>query len=363
MNIQALTPKFLRNDIITRSNQNSLNVSNASYPNLRPLEKDTVSFGARTKLVVDATECIDEIAKKKVSGAWDYETPISRQDIIDLAKSFEEPLRKFTRDLRQELKSLVATDSKPNNPIMPGVAGIKSRVKSAKSIERKANDRHLYAIDEIAKMGDVGGVRIILRDASPENVALVFDTLGNMIKKGAKVKEVENWRATKQTSYVSQSTLDSFEELCHKYGQYPEMKAKALKNNYTAIHMTFELPDGKLIELQIMGRDMENVKEVEDFYYKWRCNKIDCIDDKYKPIVEVFEKHMPTLTHFQQESLQNYIKDSYSYALTIPPMSAKRKPRFDKDYFLPFPYHLPQELSYKNIYEMMGECQGKTKKK
>lgn len=52
MNIQALTPKFLRNDIITRSNQNGLNANNASYPNLRPLEKDTVSFGAKAELVV-----------------------------------------------------------------------------------------------------------------------------------------------------------------------------------------------------------------------------------------------------------------------------------------------------------------------
>jgi len=42
MNIQLLTPKFLRNDIITRSNQNGVNANTASYPNLRPLEKDTV---------------------------------------------------------------------------------------------------------------------------------------------------------------------------------------------------------------------------------------------------------------------------------------------------------------------------------
>lgn len=58
MNIQALTPKFLRNDIITRSNQNGLNVNNASYPNLRPLEKDTVSFGAKAKLIIDPVSAI-----------------------------------------------------------------------------------------------------------------------------------------------------------------------------------------------------------------------------------------------------------------------------------------------------------------
>ncbi len=55
MNIQSLTSKFLRNDIITRSNHSGLNASNVSYPNLRPLEKDTVSFGAKSKLIVDTS--------------------------------------------------------------------------------------------------------------------------------------------------------------------------------------------------------------------------------------------------------------------------------------------------------------------
>lgn len=354
MKIQALTPNFLRKDVLTRSNTRTLNAANASYPNLRPLDKDTVSFGAKSRLIVNAAETAENIAKTKTAGQWNYESPISRQDIIDLAESFEEPLKKFVRTLRQELRHLVATDAKPNNPIMPGNQGIKGRVKKPKSIEIKANSRQLYTLDDIARMGDVGGARIVLRDASPENVALVFDALGNMVKKGAKVIEVENWRATPKKSYVSQSTLDSFEELCNKFGQYPEIKGRALPNGYTAIHLTFELPDGKLIELQIMGRDMENVKEVEDFFYKWRCNKD--FDDKYKPIQDVFEKYMPTLDAFQKESLDRYIKDSYNNAFQLPVMPAKRKPNYEKDYFLPFPYYLPQELSYKNLHRMMEDC-------
>lgn len=54
MNIQLLTPKFLNNGVIKRSNQNCLNINNASYPNLRPLEKDTISFGSKAKLIIDA---------------------------------------------------------------------------------------------------------------------------------------------------------------------------------------------------------------------------------------------------------------------------------------------------------------------
>lgn len=354
MNIQALTPKFLRNDIITRSNQNGLNVKNASYPNLRPLEKDTVSFGAKSRFVVDIVETAEGLAKRKVAGQWNYETPITRRGIMELLDSFEKPFNKFLRDLRAEMKPLVATDSKPNNPIMPGIAGIKGRIKSVEGVEIKSNSRKLFTIEQIAQMGDVAGARIVMRDASQENVALVFDAIGNMVKKGAKIKEVENYRSTPKNSYVSQNTLDEFEDLCKKFGQYPEIKNKSLPNSYTAIHVTFELPDGKLLELQIMGRDMENVKEVEDLFYKWRCKKD--FAEKYRPIQAMFKRIMPTLDEFQNTTLTRYIKDSYEYALEIPAMSAKRKPNYDKDYFLPFPYSLPQELSYKNLHRMMEEC-------
>ncbi len=361
MNIQALTPKFLRNDIITRSNQGGLNANNVSYPNLRPLAKDTVSFSAKSKLIVDAAEAVEDVAKTKVAKQWNYETPITRLGIIELLDSFQKPFNKFFRGLKAEMKHLVATDAKPNNPIMPGISGIKGRIKSLEGVEVKSNSRKLFTIEQIAQMGDVAGARIVLRDASQENVALVFDAIGNMVKKGAKVKEVENYRANPRTSYISQNTLDTFEEFCNKFGQYPEIKNKALPNSYTAVHVTFELPDGKLVELQIMGRDMENVKEVEDLFYKWRCEKD--FAEKYKPIQDMFKKIMPTLDEFQNTTLERYIKDSYEHALEIPAMSAKRKPNFEKDYFLPFPYSLPQELSYKNLHSMMEECNGRAKKK
>lgn len=363
MNIQLLTPKFLRNDIITRSNQNGVNANTASYPNLRPLEKDTVSFGAKTRFILDSADEMQSIAKTKILGQWDN-NGVSFQDIRDIAQSFEQPLGKFIRELKAAMKDLIATDAKPNNPIMPGVRGIKGRVKKPASIAEKANSRKLFTIEEIEKMGDVGGARIVMRSATQDDIALVFEALGSMVKKGAKIKEVENYRLNPNDSYVSQKTLEDFETLCQKHGQYPEVKNKPLPNSYTAIHVTVELSDGKLIELQIMGRDMEQVKEVEDFFYKWRCGEGNKkFDSKYKPIQAVFERFMPTLDDFQKETLTRYIKDSYEHALAMPATSAKRRPNYEKDYFLPFPYSLPQELSYVNLHRMMEECNVATKKK
>lgn len=360
MNIQALTPKFLRNDISTRSNQNPLNVNNASYPNLRPLEKDTVSFGAKTKFIVDAAESAQDVAKTKVLKYWDTNAA-NFEEIISISESFEEPLKKFMDALKREMKQLIVTEAHPNNPILPGTAGIKGRVKKPRSVAQKANSRKLFTREEIEKMGDVGGARIVMRTLSQDDTALIFKALGNMVKKGTKIIEVENYRLNPKNSYVSQRTLDDFEALCQKYGQYPEIKNKPLPNAYTAIHVSVELPDGKVIELQIMGRDMEQVKEVEDFFYKWRCEKD--FDPKYRPIQDIFKQHMPTLDEFQKETLERYIRDSYINALSIPETSAKRKPNYNKDYFLTFPYSLPQELSYKNLHRMMEECNARAKKK
>ncbi len=354
MNIQLLTPKFSRNDIITRSNLNGLNANNTSYPNLRPLDKDTVSFGTRTKTLTNAAKQAKS-SGEKVLKEWNPNA-IHFNEIIKIADSYEEPLKNFLRVLRKEMHDLIATEANPDNPILPGAAGIKGRVKKPNSIAEKANCRKLFTADEITKMGDIGGARLILRRSSKEDVASIFEVLGNMVKKGTKIKEVENYRLTPNLGYISQNTLDEFEAICQKCGQYPEIKSKALPNGYTAIHVSIELPDDKVIELQIMGRDMEKMKDVEDFFYKWRCGEgKKGFDPKYKSIQKIFQKEMPNLDDFQKETLNRYIKDSYVHALKLPPKSAKSRTSIERD-FLPFPYSLSQELSYANLSKMMDEC-------
>lgn len=351
MKIQFLAPNFKtsRNGTITNSNV-SLN-SGMSYPNLMPLDKDTVSFtGGRDKLLPK----IESKAKEKLFTFWNPDEAKNHKEILDLAQSFVEPLDKLTWDLKRSLKNLIATESNPENIIMPNKRGIKSRVKKPKSIAEKANSRELFNIEQIARMGDVGGARIVLRTANFEDTSKVFDAFKDIVKHGYKIKEIENYRLNPKDSYVSQKTLDKFEKYCIEHEQYPEVKNKALPNGYTAIHVTIELPDKKQVELQIMGRDIENVKEVEDFFYKYRCNKK--FDPKFRAIQRIFDKYMPTLDEFQKETLNRYIKDSYINARHIPSRSAKSRFNPDKD-FLPFPYSLPEKLSFSNLWKMMEKCQ------
>ena len=353
MNIQLLTTKFVQ---YKNSNNNPARQNTMSAPLLKPLQKDTVQFTGSQKT---AEKC-DELSKKKVFEYWNPDDVKNFQEIIKIAQKFEDPLEKFEWDLKRCLKQFVSTDNNADNIIMPGKKGIKSRVKTPRAIAYKANLRGLTEELQIEQMGDVGGARIVLRKSSFEDTDKIFNCLKDLVKQGYKLKEIENYRLNAKDSYVSQKTLDKFEKFCIEHEQYPEVKNRPIPNGYTAVHFTFELPDGKLIELQMMGRDVENVKEAEDFYYKYR-NNIP-FDPKYKSIQRTFDKYMPTLDKFQKETLNRYIKDSYINARHIPARSAKIKFSPEKE-FLPFPYSLPQKLSFENIYKMTEECQKASKRK
>lgn len=82
MNIQLLTPQFIRNN--TNTQRNNLNSNNASYPNLKPLGKDTVSFSGQ---LVSRSESIigNAIERAYVNG---------EKHFINLAKQFHGALKR-----------------------------------------------------------------------------------------------------------------------------------------------------------------------------------------------------------------------------------------------------------------------------
>ena len=349
MNIFAITPRIQNNNQFDNFASLNKRCKTHQYPNLSPLSCDTVSFCGKEKLLKDAVENIN----KNKKFVWNPNNKKSMTEINVLCDSFKEPLKKFVWDLKQAMKPIICTESNPEGIIMPGSKGIHGRVKDPKKVIRKANKRNLTNVEQIEKMGDVGGARITLRTGTPQDTAQVFICLKEIIKKGYKVIEVENYRPTPKDSYASQKSLEIFEQYCNKHGQYPSITNRALPNSYTAIHISFELPDGKVIELQIMGRDVENYKEVEDLFYKYRCE--EDFSEQYKSLQNMFKKIMPKLDDFQKETLERYHKDSYEYARQIPPRSFRLKFAPEKD-FLPFPYSLPPELDPVSLYYQMEKC-------
>ncbi len=332
---------------LEKKQQNNRTVIHPKYA--YTLERDTVTFTAAKK-----SKAIKEINKNKVKNEESKE--VSLQLCSDIHEEAQRPANDLLCLLRRELKGLVASEAHPENPIRPGAYGIKVRVKSPRSIREKALSTSNRTKDDIKGMGDVVGARIVMQSSTHEDFDKVFEVLGNMVEKGKiKVTEVENYRLTSRDSYVAQKTLDKFEAKCIKSGQYPEITSKPIPNGYTAIHITLQLENGLKAELQIMGHDTEHVKEVEDFYYKLRCKKN--FDPKYKPIEKIMKEKMKNLSDFEKEALNKYIKDSYIHARELPPRNAKPTV---KD-FLPWPYFLPKELSFVELYRMKAACDKKAK--
>ena len=345
MNIIPIS--FNKKNIYQQRNDSNNNVGQLKYQ--YSLNQDTVSFTATKK-----TNDTKEVNKNKVKNEE------SKEVSIKLCSDIHEEAKRPTNDLlcllRREMKGLVASEAHPENPIQAGANGIKARVKSPRSIREKALSTQSYTKEAIKGIGDIVGARIVMQSSTQDDFDKVFQVLGNMVEKGKiKVTEVENYRLTSRDSYVSQKTLNKFEERCTKAGQYPEIKSKPIPNGYTAIHITLQLEDGLKAELQIMGHDTEHVKEIEDFYYKLRCKKD--FDPKYKPIEKMMKEKMKKLSDFEKEALNKYIKDSYIHARELPPRNAKPTV---KD-FLPWPYFLPKELSYAELYKMKNDCDKKAK--
>lgn len=358
MNIQVTPFKFAPS--YTQQTQNNNYYFNKySTNNLAPLAQDSVTFtsGRKKKKVEDDSD-VQNTAKSKVLDDNKRKTNrISYSMATEISKESEVAKNKFVNTLKVGLKNVTENDQNPDRPILRGIAGIHGRVKQSTSIMQKVPPRDLRTKNEILKMGDVIGARIILRDSSRKSFDSVFKELGKMVVAGQlNVLEVENYRLTPAESYISQKTLDNFERACAKAGQAPKISSSAIKSGYTAVHLTVKLPDGEYAEIQIMGRDMEKVKDLEDFYYKKRCNKP--IAPKYKPIEDMFNavmgKKCEKLDDFQKETLDRYIQDSYTHARTIPPQSARR--RMGKDYFLPIPYFLPADLSFENLQKLKEQC-------
>ena len=370
MNI-SITPYNIRMTSRANSTTNNQKSKAPQYQTnvLAQLQQDSVSFGASKKIkqaiIVPIENGIDVIKNLEES---DMSGKIQYQMGMDINNESQPDLTRLLSELRKGLKSLVESNQNPDLPILRGNAGIHGRVKKAESIMQKVPPRKLRQKQEIFKMGDIIGVRIVLKSSSQKDFDLVFKSLGEMVKSNRlKVLEVENYRLTPKDSYVSQKTLNNFELTCHKAGQSPVITSKPRELGYTAVHITVEMPSGKLAEIQIMGRDMEKVKDIEDFFYKKRCNKP--LDDKYKPIETLMNRVMgktkidrttgkvsyEKLDDFQIETLDRYIKDSYAHSRAIPPKYSKKNDN-GTEYFLPIPYSLPQELSFENLQKMKDIC-------
>ena len=340
MNILQVTPSFLtkrcNNDSAITLNKRCLN---SSYPNLKPLVSDTVTFGAKEKIVNAASKkaknVVDGLRSDKIidENNYFYELPslIAKSLVSDAAVG----MAYFEKVMIKNFGHLIS--KKSDKPIQNMYFRTKSwqstedKLKSvASKLKTEAEERGETFIisnkqDAKALIDDINGGRLIIRDKSKSTLTKIFEIFSKMLKQGdiKKIKQIENYcpqigsaddipyyvlrgwdkdfgwkfsdkqlRAMADPEYFSYAKFKDLESYAKKWGlninDKKQFKIDNRANGYPAIHLTVVLPDDSVEEIQIMCRDEEFFKEfLEDSRYKTLCNKTKGL---YKPLLERWKK-------------------------------------------------------------------------
>lgn len=339
---------FNQNNNYGLQNQNRSFNSNMSYPNLRPLANDTVSFGMKDKIAKNATKKVVEgLRQDKIAAEDFYEMPslIAKALVKDAAVG----MAYFEKIMIKNFGHLIS--KKSDKPLQT----MYFRTKSWKSTEDKLKSVASQLKSEAEKRGetfeirnkqeakvlieDINAGRLIIRDKSKLTVTKVFDIFTKMLKQGEfkEIRQVENYcpqigsaddipyyvlrnwekdfgwkfsdkqlRAMADPEYFSYAKFKDLKEYAKKWGlninDPKQFKIENRQNGYPATHITAVLPDDSVVEIQIMCRDEEFFKEwFEDGRYKTLCDKTKGL---YKPIVDRWKKI---------KSIPNMVKEHQKY--------------------------------------------------
>lgn len=357
MNIQKVIGFNFNAPVQNERGANAVKTPHFGLVMQKPLQADTVSFKATAKTMASRKGAINMSLAKQINA-----------DAVEALSYMQKKINKYIYDL-------VATTYAPENPIEVVLA----RAKSATSIVEKAATRGWENKEEIKNnMTDLAGMKIIMRDASKENVNKVVDRLIDFVKDGGKIVEIENKRPDaiydgndqiiKSYDYASPRKLIQLRQEASKaLGREVKLTDETTPSNYMAIHILTELPNGITGELQIMGHDVAALKELEDMCYKVKGNK--GLDKKYAkiekvlsplkaPKVQAGEDEAVYLQRVKEHDIlaeehSQYTREAYLEQREKEPRKFKSK---KKDVFLKAPDYLPKELDFNYLNTLKKEC-------
>ena len=318
----------------TDRNSSQSNACSFSCNNLAPLKKDTVSFGnvKHNKILTSRANSISISLAKNIRAE-------AESDFI-----------KFERTIKKILKPFTSTSSSPNKTI----DSFSFRLKSVESIVEKAGSLETNNKDAIKRnFSDLIGGRIVLKDTSKEKVNEIIEALTKAVKNGEiKIKEIENYRPEHKYEYASNNVLRKLEKECVNWTTDFNFHEAQVPTGYMAIHLGVETPNKFLGELQIMGKGVEQLKELEDIFYKIKNNKN--IDKKYKPIATKL-KDLATNEPLRR-AFNAHTKEQYIYA-----RKNENKKSYVPNVFLKHPDFLDAKYDFNRIFKMKTECDNKAK--
>lgn len=340
LTLNTFIPKFNQIKPLN-NNQNTPSIN--KYPNLAPLQYDTVSFGQTDKEKGDPRYGINLATAKKINA-----------EAAESAKYLKYQLNQILGDLIKPEGGKVSF-SRP-------IDSIAVRVKTPKSIKEKSATRKLQNEKEVkSKMTDIVGGRIVLGKTDNASVDKVLQRLTEAeASNKLRIIEIENYRpepeidangnVVRRYDYGSANALRKLKSECDKKETSISKKDEDLPTGYMAIHLLTQLPNGFVGEIQIIGEGVLKLKRIEDMCYKVKSGK--SLDKKYAPVVKLLKPLENKDDILLRKEFNKYTRDSYIYQrdkhLGIIPISENE--------FLPIPDYLPKELDFNNLAAKKMEC-------
>ena len=358
-----------------KSNFNNLKPQNnfRFFPknnNLAPLAHDTVSFsGAQQKLNKSLYEAYDNIAV-----------------CCEVRDNAKPAMMNLKNVLETSLEDFIADKKHPNRAI----DSIHTRIKTADSIKEKTIDRlntailspQPWAFNPNTVKGikgavrDIVGARIILRHSDQKQINEITDALVQAIEDGKlKITKIENYDPVDmdpKLKYFKEENLKKLQVAANKTKSADMPEVQVINNTkstgYMALHLDVDLSDpdykvknnGYSGEIQIVGYDIAQLKDIEDFCYKMKSDKdIKSGHYAYKPLSEHFRKlyrdnpDYPNL----EENYEKYTAEAYLIQRKKEPIEGNKK----RKYSLPsieecgFQDKIPKGLDF-NTLESIKNC-------
>ena len=221
-------------------------------------------------------------------------------------------------------------------------------------------------------MTDIVGARIVLADSREKAVDKVIDCFTQAVKDNKlTITCIENYRPEPELDkhdnpiekydYASAKALKRLHSACME--TYPNARKidESRPSGYMAIHLNVLLPNGFTGEIQIMGRDVEDLKNIEDLCYKVKSNK--AIAKKYAPIKEILESLKNENNTTLRNKFTEYTRLAYIEQRRKEPLKPGKKPGAPE--FLPIPEKfdfIPAEMDFNNLYKLKQKCDRKKTK-
>lgn len=356
----------------------------SKFSSLMPLEKDTISFSGRknsSKKVQKEENSFDfngevNFISVEDKALNDKERTISNKVAHIIHQEAQQDNLSLARYLDKQLGSLIVDQNSAECDKDHPILKLEFRTKGPNSIREKASAKSLYSKDAVkGTLTDIIGGRIVIGDSTKGAADMVLANLAQSVENGdLKIIEVENHTPINRNfQYAKAETLNKFAKTCGaKYGKDFAIKSSQNQSGYTAIHLLVQFDDGYVGEIQILGCDVLQLKELEDISYKVLRNK--SISPKYEPLRALFEPMLrideesgtsDKKAKKMREDFMRYADASYKHErmkgnsprnkktiipvfLTLDEFRASSKKKVN----------LPDEVDFNNIYKMKSIIDG-----